>query len=196
MRNYFLSCLACLLTAFSGCSKSDTSDSAGVKSELTASSPTVSGGAALQACSLLTSEEIQAVQGEPVKEAKETAQAEGSFTISQCFFQLPSYSNSISLTVVQKGSGPAARDAREDWKETFAPAKLQQFETETGKKKPLPQRIADLGDEAFWMGSDMIGALHVLHGNRHITISVGGSGGPTVKIEKSTALAQLILKRL
>lgn len=50
----------------------------------------------LDACALLTDSEIQSVQGEAIKEAKLTGQLAGGLAISQCFFTLPTFNNSIS----------------------------------------------------------------------------------------------------
>ena len=57
----------------------------------------------IDACALLTSQEIRSVQGESLKETKASGKAEGGFSISQCFFTLPTFTNSISLAVTQKG---------------------------------------------------------------------------------------------
>ncbi|MBA3573213.1 MAG: hypothetical protein H0W34_14855 [Pyrinomonadaceae bacterium] len=52
-----------------------------------------------------------------------------------------------------------------------------------------------MGDKAYWVGNEVIGALNVLKGNRYITISVGG-GDQATKLEKSKRLADFALKRL
>ena len=57
-------------------------------------------------------------------------------------------------------------------------------------------KIDGLGDEAFWTGTRVGGALYVLKGNCYIRISVGGAGSPEQKIEKSKTLAADVLKRL
>jgi len=133
------------------------------------------------------------VQGEPVTEAKATGHAAGGF--SQCHFALPTFSNSISI-LVQAGMTGNGRDPKRAWDEMFSPAKLQASETEGGKKKFPAQRIADLGDEAYWAGNNVIGVLYVLKGDRYFTISVGGAGDQNSKIEKCSALARVMLKRL
>jgi len=147
----------------------------------------------IDACSLLTSEEIQSVQGEPVTEAKATGNAAGGF--SQCHFALPTFSNSVSI-LVQAGTTANGREPKRAWDEMFSPAKLEASETEGGKKKFPARRIPDLGDEAYWAGNNMIGVLHVLKGDRYFTISVGGAGDQNSKIEKCSALARVMLKRL
>jgi len=150
----------------------------------------------IDACSLLTSDEIRSVQGEPVSETKGGADTQGGLAVAQCYFVLPTFSNSISLLLVQKASASGSRSPRDTWKEMFSPAKLKGVETADGKKKLPPLRVSDLGEEAFWTGNEAIGALHVLQGERYLTLSVGGGGGQALKIEKSTTLARMILQRL
>lgn len=147
------------------------------------------------ACSLLTSAEIEAVQGEPVTETKRSDNASVD-TISQCYFLLSTPSNSINVTVVQRGTGPQARDPKQLWETIFHDEKREEKEEEEGEKSAAPERIADLGDEAFWLGNRVGGALMVLKGNAYFKISVGGTGDQAIKIKKSKELAEKVLKRL
>src|SRR3982074_972294 len=105
--------LICLLTmTFGGCSRSNqptasqpsppASFQAGVATSGPANQPKI------DACALLNSKEIQSIQGETLKEAKTSGRSEGGFAISQCFFTLPTSTNSISLLVAQRGDPPAA----------------------------------------------------------------------------------------
>ena len=173
----------------------------------------------IDACSLLTRQEIQSVQGESLKETKATGTAESGFSISQCFFSLPTLNNSISLVVTQKGDGAGARDPKEFWEATFDKESEAEREKERNKKSekerekdvkkardrnreeeeeegPPAQKIAGVGDEAFWTGSRVGGALYVLKGNTYLRVSVGGAGSQQTKIDKSKALARLALKRI
>lgn len=191
-----LSLLACLLAAFSGCSKSETPSAPNAQVDPSPSSPALSSAKApVDACSLLTSDEIKAIQGEEVESTQATASSEGELSSSQCFFALPTFINSISLQITQKGSKPGAPDAKQAWKKMFPPEKLQERETAGGQKKMPPRKIPDLGEEALWTGGPA-GGLYVLQGPYYIRISVGGADDEETKIRKSTALAQLILKRL
>ena len=169
------------------------------------------------ACALLTSQEIRSVQGEPLKETKASGGAEKGFSISQCFFTLPTFNNSISLVVTQKGDGAGGRDPKEFWEATFDKESEGEREKERDKKSAKerekekardknreeeeeegapPQKIAGVGDEAFWTGSRVGGALYVLKGSTYLRVSVGGAGDQQSKINKSKALARLALKRL
>jgi hypothetical protein len=151
----------------------------------------------IDACALLTSKEIESVQGEPLKETKSSGSSAGQFAVSQCYFALPTSGNSISLTVMQKGDGSDARDPKEWWKQTFERAqdKEKGREEEEGKAA-APQKIDAVGDEAFWIANRVGGELYVLKGNSFIRISVGGAGDQTAKIDKSKKLAQAVLKRI
>jgi len=167
-------------------------------------------------CALLTSPEIKSVQGEPLKETKASGSAEKGFLISQCFFTLPTFNNSISLVVTQKGEGAGGRDPKEFWEETFEKSEgegekerdkksAKEREKEKARERsreeeeeegPPAQKITGVGDEAFWTGSRVGGALYVLKGSTYLRISVGGAGDQQSKINKSKALARLALKRL
>jgi len=175
--------------------------------------------AKVDACALLTSDEIRSVQGESLKETKASGSVEGGFISSQCFFALPTFNNSISLVVTQKGDGADARDPKEFWEATFDKKSETEREKERGKKSEKErekevrkardggreeeeeegapaEKIASIGDEAFWTGSRVGGALYVLKGNTYLRVSVGGAGSQQTKINKSKALARLALKRI
>jgi len=147
------------------------------------------------ACALLTSDEIASVQGEPAQKTRPQRKELNGLAITQCFFALPAYERSISLVVVQKAAAGSRRPL-EPWKEMFGPEKIHETESASGKKEMPPMRIADLGDEAFWVGNNTIGALYVLKGDSYITLSVGGPEDQKIKIEKTTTLARAILPRL
>jgi Protein of unknown function (DUF1573) len=151
----------------------------------------------MDACSLLTSKEIESVQGEALKEPKSSGQTGGGFAVSQCYFGLPTSSNSISLTLMQKNDSPDARDPKEFWKETFRGEKNEKKGREEGEEKATPpEKIDGVGDDAFWLGNRVGGELYVLKGNSFFRISVGGAGDKATKIDKSKKLAQMVLKRL
>jgi hypothetical protein len=149
------------------------------------------------ACTLLTPEEIAAVQGEPFKATKPSSNSQSGLNISQCYFELPTTVNSVVLTVTRKADGDGARDPKESWEEIFH----REHPRENGEKEhegesKEPDKIEGLGDEAFWTGTRVGGALYVLKGNVYIRISVGGSGDQAEKTKRSKALAESVLKRL
>ena len=60
----------------------------------------------------------------------------------------------------------------------------------------IASAITGVGEQAYWVGSPLVGALYVLKGNTFLRISVGGVREEPVRIQKSVALARLALKRL
>jgi hypothetical protein len=137
------------------------------------------------ACSLLTSDEILAVQGEPLKSTKLDLRSAGPYLISICYYELPTAMNSVSLAVTQS-DGTKAGSIREYWEEHFG-----------SEEEGVPrQRVSGVGQEAFWSGSRVGGALFVLKRDRYIRISVGGEGDAEAKLERSKALAQRVLRHL
>jgi len=157
-------------------------------------------------CDLLSSKDLQSVQGGTLKDTKASARSESGFTISQCTYSTDTLTNSITLLVAQRGESAGARDPREFWKETFhreeiatAPAKEKSAAPSNGslevnERVLTPQRISGLGDEAYWTGNRVGGALYVLKGNSYIRISLGGAGDQAAKIKRSNLLAQIVLK--
>lgn len=145
------------------------------------------------ACTLLTKEEAQAVQGEPFKATKPTQHSAGGLSVSQCYFELPTPVNSIVLTVTRKAEG--GTDPTQSWREIFhREESARKKEEKEGEKEPL--KVEGVGDEAFWTGNRVGGALYVLKGNCYIRISVGGAGDQAQKIENSKKLALAVLNRL
>jgi hypothetical protein len=189
------------IVALTGCSKSEQSVASvatpqpggnakqpGPVSPASASSVT-----GFDACASLTKDEIQAVQGEPFKDTKRSQKTGSGLSVSQCYFELPQVVNSIVVTVTQRAEGLDARDPAKDWQQIFH--RTEPAEKEEGEEKE-PQKVDGIGDEAFWTGNRVGGALYVLKGNSYIRISVGGAGEQADKIKKSKALAQSILGRL
>jgi hypothetical protein len=178
--------LACLLgLAAASCSKPKTEDRANSPQQSNAET-----GAA--ACTLLTKEEIQAVQGETFKDTKPSHKLSAGLSVSQCYFELPTAANSVVLTVTRKAEG--GREPSQSWQDIFHSERRSEREEEGEGKEP--QKIDGLGEEAFWTGTRVGGALFVLKGNCYIRISVGGAGDQAQKIEKSKKLAENALKRL
>lgn len=192
--------LAALLVTgvLASCSKTDTpgaaSPSPAEQTHATAAEPQMSPGeAAMDACKLLRPEEIASIQGEAPAKNQLVGRSEGGLAVSQCNYLLPTGFNSMAVRVVERGSGPKARDPKAVWQETFHNIPPHVAAAEKARK---PQKIDGVGDEAFWLGDVKAGGLHVLKGHRYIRISVGGKENLETKIEKSRKLAELVLPRL
>lgn len=192
--------ISCLTIALAGCSRSKAPEAGRATvppNPRTATTDAESSKGKIDACALLTSKEIESIQGEPAQQTKASGKPDGEMAVSQCYFALPTSSNSISLAVIQKGDGSSGRDPKAFWEETFHREHEQEKGSEGEKEKGQPpQKIDGVGDEAFWSGDRVGGVLYVLKGDSYIRISVGGADNQATKIEKSKALAEIVLKRI
>ena len=165
--------------------------------------------AKIDVCSLLTSAEIEAVQGEPVTQATPKPQPGGGMLLSQCLFHTKTFAKSVTLSLaLPDPDKPSALTPRKFWQQQFHKAESKEKEKpahKTSKKSesrqeeedlPKPQAIKGLGDEAYWVSNPIAGALYVLQGDAFIRISIGGIREDAARIEKSKALANDALKRL
>ena len=224
---YCLCCLCFVATGRSGPSSEALSRAAAAFSgwdDAQAPQPHSQGSSAaakgrIDACALITKAEIEAVQGEPVKETKSSESPSGSFVMSQCLFLTPTFAKSVSLALATPDPvKPSAPSPREFWRKQFHPPEQEKGakaekgeeekpaagkaktpkETEQEREKELskPRVIDGLGEEAYWMGSPITGALYVLKGDAFLRISVGGEKDESVRIKKAKTLAKKALKRL
>ncbi|HXI24566.1 MAG TPA: DUF3558 family protein [Pyrinomonadaceae bacterium] len=174
-------------------------------------------------CSLLTSDEIKAVQGEAFANAMRSDRQDGDFIVGQCYYALPTSVNSVVVNVTTARDTAGAPNPRDFWEGTFGKEageaeegdrdkkeradreKKERAEKakagerraeEEGEEAAKPEKVNGLGDEAFWIGSRVGGALYVLKKDLYFRISVGGAGDEKAKLNKSRTLAQNVLKRL
>jgi hypothetical protein len=162
----------------------------------------------IDACKLLTGEEIKTIQRDTLKDITPTAQS-GTFIMSQCFYATSNFVNSVSLTVTQQSSNTGAENIREFWKQRFRSAgshdRERERERERGNKAKAseeeeegapPERVKGVGEEAYSVGNAKMGALYVLKGDKILRISVGGSHSQPERIQKMKTLAQYAISRL
>ena len=208
--------LCSLLLLAPACSDADANRQANAPTNQQSARPTVEANAAapvgFDACALLTSSEIESVQGEAVKESKGSEEPAGPVRVAQCFYVLPTFTKSVSLAVGY-APGEGGRGVREFWREKFGGEEEERREErehgerheEKGRKeregeeaeeKTPPQRVAGVGEAAFWAGDARAGSLYVLKGEKFIRVSVGGAEDAQQKIKRMKSLAQLALKRL
>jgi hypothetical protein len=162
----------------------------------------------IDACKLLTGDEIKSVQGDSLKEVTSSPPNPGAFITSQCFYATTNFVNSVSLTVTQQSPTPGAEKIRDFWKETFEARgrekerakerdkSAKRREGEEEEKTAPPERVKGIGDDAYSVGNAKIGALYILKGDKFLRISIGGSRSQPERIRKMKALAQHVIKRL
>src|SRR6266550_5515592 len=122
-----------LCLASAGCKSADSSPPANASSAAASSpaamtspgatSPAAPAASAVKAkvdvCGLLTSDDLKNVQGEALKEAQRSDRRDGAFIVAQCYYALPTTSNSVVLNVTTAGEGQGARSPKEFWEDTF-----------------------------------------------------------------------------
>ena len=168
----------------------------------------------VEPCEMLSSADIQTVQGEAFTSSKPDKRTNGPFLVANCFYTLPTYSKSVSVELMRPASSGDGAASRDFWDRRFhntnaeadeeqaeraeasknSPAKTREAEQE--KQHARPQPVSGLGDEAFWAGSQINGSLYIRHGSNIIRISIGGPDDQSVKIEKAKALVERVLSRL
>jgi hypothetical protein len=160
------------------------------------------------------------VQGEPYKEAQRSDRLDGEFIVAQCYYALPTTVNSVVVSVTSAQGDTAAPSVKAFWEQTFSKFDDEEREGKVDRDKEKkrepekdkareprereaegeekeaspPEHVKDLGDEAFWVGSPIGGALYVLKSDLIFRVSVGGD--QKAKLNKSKTLAQKILKRM
>jgi len=163
------------------------------------------------ACALLPRTEVETVLGEPVKETKSTTQLGGGMNISQCLFLTPTFAKSLSLSVTLPDSAHSAKTIHAFWNHQFHASESHSIKESEGKQEAeespsrkqrtaeeneKPRFISGLGQEAYWVGSPIAGALYVLQDGTFVRVSVGGVRQESARIEKSKAIAIATVAKL
>ena len=73
----------------------------------------------IDACSLLSSDDLRSIQGEAYKEAQRSDREDKGLVISQCYYQMPTMVNSVVLNVTTPKRGGGDLNPRVYWEETF-----------------------------------------------------------------------------
>src|SRR4051794_21641902 len=72
----------------------------------------------IEGCSLITREEVGAVQATTVTDTKSTEGSDGTYLITQCYYAATGPNLSVSLTITQPDPrNPTTRSAREQWEQ-------------------------------------------------------------------------------
>ena len=152
------------------------------------------------ACSLVSDADVRTSLGVTVKERRPGTQQAQGLLLSQCYLGTGT-ARSVSIAIAgSTRSGGKIVTPRAIWHDQFhrrdkRDPELQPGDREQeGESKARP--ITGVGDEAFWSGTRVAGALYVLRGNTFIRLSVGGISDEKERIEKTRQLAVTALTRL
>jgi hypothetical protein len=160
-------------------------------------------------CALLTDAAVRAVLGVAVKERQPAAQETGGLLVRQCYLNTGT-PRAVSIAVAgSTTSGGTIITPRVFWRDRFhdqgEDGPERKSEARESARQDAPQeretesaarRIRGVGDEAFWSGTRVAGALYVLRGDTFIRVSVGGIKDEKERIEKTRQLAAAALARL
>ncbi|MGI9087734.1 MAG: hypothetical protein ACR2HH_08365 [Chthoniobacterales bacterium] len=160
--------------------------------------------ARIEACALVTAAEVAEIQGSEVTDTKSSENADDKLLVSQCYYSAAESSKSVSFALTQNGSRAVKNEVGNFWKRNFGQLKdgnagEKEREGEAGEENEQghpPQKIGNLGEEAYWAVNRFGGALYVLKKDLILRISVGGPGAPEAKLARSRALAAKALSRL
>jgi hypothetical protein len=195
--------------SFAGCKKSTET-----ATEPNSPLPAAVNSPKLEACSLVTKDEVAAIQGATILDAQSSENHDGYYLVSLCYYSSQEPNMSVSFALTQPEPTDPKSNPVDYWKNTFGRfsakegdddekrEKAEQAKPGANKKEEEeervspPEKIAGIGQEAFWAGNRFGGALYVLEKNFILRISVGGGANAETKIEKSKALAGKAISRL
>src|SRR4051794_39196900 len=163
----------------------------------------------IEGCSLITREEVGAVQATTVTDTKSSETTDGNHLITQCYYATSGLNLSVSIAITQPDpANPTSRSARESWEQTFGPfdqeheaeAKGREEKTkenergreEEDQKRP-PTEIGGVGEGAVWVGNRFGGDFIAVKGGGFVPSSVGGADREKTKLKKPKNLAEKAL---
>ena len=207
--------LALVAFAPASCKKPDASVVSTQKTKSEPSAPQ------FDVCGLITKAEVESVIADPLVGSKASGHADNGLRFSQCYYSAQETTKSVSLAIIDRDPAVKTnRGAKEYWEQTFgrfkggeAAEKDREKETEAEKEKREslqgqrqeeeeesrpPRKVDGVGDEAFWSGNRVGGALYVLKHDKDVIvrISVGGPDSEDQKIDKCKTLADKVLGHL
>ena len=161
------------------------------------------------ACALLADADVRDALRAVVKQRQPGSQEAHGLLLSQCYVGTGS-PRSVSIAVAGvTTSGGRTVTPRAVWRDQFHPrgeraaernrehreaARPGEARETEGEADVRP--IAGVGEEAFWSGTRVAGALYVLRRNTFLRVSVGGISDEKERIEKSRQLALRALAKL
>ena len=149
------------------------------------------------ACALIADGDVRAALGTAVTVRRPASHQARGLLLSQCYLDTGT-PRSVSIAVAGTArSGGKTVTPRAFWREQFH-RRDEDHERDGQQEENDAQArpIRGLGDEAFWSGTRVAGALYVLRGSTFIRVSVGGINDEKERIQKSRQLAAAALARL
>ncbi len=172
--------------------------------------------AKVEACSLVSKDEVATIQGAQITDTKTSETPQGDFAASQCYYASSAPNMSVTLGVIQEGpTAPPRQTVKEFWHDTFDKYSEEKSEGAREKHKAAtpgaeghkseedeegskvhPLKIEGVGEAAFWTTSAVGGILYVLERDRMLRVSFGGPDKLEMKLEKSKKMAKKAIAAL
>ena len=110
------------------------------------------------------------MQNQKIGKTKSTTRDDSQFSISQCFYMAAAFERSVSLEISESHPrNPDLNAVKRFWDERFEGAKEK------------PKVVTGLGEKAYWVGNNKVGAVYAFERGRIVRVSVGG---PTPKKQR------------
>jgi hypothetical protein len=155
----------------------------------------------VDACALVAGRDVSRILDADIKSTRPVTEAARGVLLYQCYISTGT-PRSISIAVAgPMRSGSRTVTPRQFWREQFHPARRagsshERDRRDREREDAAARPVRGVGDEAFWSGTRVAGALYVLRGNTFIRVSVGGIQDERERIEKSRQLAAAAITRL
>ena len=198
-----LSCaisLCALLLTVAGCDKKETASPSAENRPSVAPSNSPTTAEPQDVCTLLTKEEIQSVQGSPIRETAGNVRADAGLRVAQCFYTAQDYSKSVVLSTTQTDFNQQnpKHNPKLLWESIFhresKANKQDEAKSESEEEEhelPPPKKVTGIGEEAFWSN----GSLYIFTKDSIIRIAVGGPEAEEAKIARLKTLAVKVIER-
>jgi len=153
----------------------------------------------VDACALLADADVRAVLNVSVNVRRPASEQAGGLLLSQCYLDT---GTPRSVSIAAAGNTRAGRTTvtpRAFWRDQFHRRDERASERDASdrghEREGGARPIRGVGEEAFWSGTRVAGALYVLRGDTFLRISIGGISDEQERIEKSRQLARRALLR-
>lgn len=145
-------------------------------------------------CKTFSAGDLEQIQGAKLRLVK-PPEHDGKLTVASCYFRMDPDAKSVSLEIISRSKGDAM-DPREFWRSRFDKSREEdEGEAESTERRRPPEKIDNLGDEAYWFDTGRDGALYVLRGGKIIRLSLGGATPRDRKKKQAEQLARVIVTR-
>ena len=139
-------------------------------------------------CTLLSANDVQRIEGEAPRETKAAPAEAGALQAQQCFYALPTFAKSFTVTVM------TGNHIEHEWEKLFE--EREEHEEEDEEESASIEHIPGLGRDARWSVSRYSGVLHVRTSNAIVRITTGSTGDEQDRLRRATEIARTVLAKL